>query len=790
MKHASNNKGSMVFGIITIALLVAAHVMLGVLVFLSYRYYNLGMKLFMSAVGLAVTILLIIDIIFFVGFNHRDNPLKAIVLVLSVIMVAISSVGTYYVHQINKNVDNLIDNEGEDQYETINGVIATYDTVIKDLKDLEGKKVGILNETTVGTSTIAQEKITAEGTEATFIPFNTMDNLLLGLVEKTIDAAVFPASYRQKFNSEEDSDYSQYLDKLNEFYTFEEKVLTGQNAKSNLDLSTEPFNILLIGFAPETADNSYGLADSIIIASVNPKMMSVTLTSIARDSYVPISCWGGATEKINAARGTSRACLIETVENLMNVDIDFYMEVNFQGVVDIVDAVGGIVITSPVAFVGQTPSAERGHMNVYVPAGTNPVNGEQALAFARERHQMPNGDFDRQQHQQEVIKAIADKMIESKDINVALKALEAAGNNFSTNLSLSQMTNIFNYIINIKNYTGLRLSNIIDIRGARVTGYPSWIFNYSMKLKLWIYKLFKGSIAENRENIRFVMQEVTSSEIEQDSGFRFFATWPYYRDYYYHDWFDEPQEHAKMPDLVPNMIGMTLADAKAAAAEVNLGLSVVYLRPGDAGYDKSMDGLVVDQNVPKNELVADFPNVTITVMGDLSTHIVDCNSVDGCKLWAEEHVAGYEIQEVIGVEGEDKIDDFAGTNPKNGAEITGNQTLIIYVVGKVHQHQWEEWKTTVEPTCTTPGSRTRTCLNTSDGIEPHSQTEEIPALGHQWGELIIDTEARPGAPGQGHRVCSVCGETITEEIPALPEPTPEPDPNQDQNTVPQETPAE
>ncbi len=379
----------------------------------------------------------------------------------------------------------------------------------------------------------------------------------------------------------------------------------------------------------------------------------------------------------------------------MDVDIDFYMEVNFQGVVDIVDALGGILINSPVDFLGQTPSANRGGYTVWVSKGWSLADGEHALAFARERHAMPNGDFDRQKHQQEVIKAIADKMIESKDINVALKALEAAGNNFSTNLSLSQMTSIFNYIINVRNYSGLPLSSLIDIHNERVTGYDSWHFNYSMRLKLWIYKLYKGSIAENRSNIEHVLQTMSIDEVNDEvhdpnnrymRSFKYFTDWPYFRDYYFHEYWNEPEEHEVMPDLVPNMLYLTISEAQKKAAAENLKLAFEYIGPNDEGYNDSQLGLVVAQNVRSGELVSEYPVVTVTVMGDFTPKVVptfDSDHVNNYKQWATENVNGYEIVEVTGYEGFDKIGDFAGVSPKRGEEMMAGETLTIYVVGEL-----------------------------------------------------------------------------------------------------------
>jgi LCP family protein required for cell wall assembly len=159
------------------------------------------------------------------------------------------------------------------------------------------------------------------------------------------------------------------------------------------DLTSEPFTVLLIG-------NADGLSDTMILCSVNPISMRVTMSSLARDSYVPITCYGGAYNKLNSANAVSRDCLISTIEELVGVSIDYYVETNFEGVVEIVDALGGIVVDNDTEFVGQTSSSTRGTYTVWVPAGDDVVlNGEQALAFARERYAYATGDFARQEHQ-------------------------------------------------------------------------------------------------------------------------------------------------------------------------------------------------------------------------------------------------------------------------------------------------------------------------------------------------------------------------------------------------------
>ncbi|WZU01470.1 LCP family protein [Erysipelothrix sp. D19-032] len=102
--------------------------------------------------------------------------------------------------------------------------------------------------------------------------------------------------------------------------------------------------------------NNDNLSDSIILATFNPNTMKATMTSVPRDSYVPIACYPGQTfDKINHSRGISRECMIDTVENFLDVDIDFYFETDFYALEKIVDALGGLDIESPLQFAGSFP---------------------------------------------------------------------------------------------------------------------------------------------------------------------------------------------------------------------------------------------------------------------------------------------------------------------------------------------------------------------------------------------------------------------------------------------------
>lgn len=674
---------------------ILAHIAVILFVVLARGYFNLELKVIICALVVIVCVLVIIDILLVYGVNFRDIASRIIIIVLSILMIVVGFGGSYYVSKVNKAVDNAIENTGTDQYETISGSFVYYSengTVkykdLDSLKSASNLKVGVVFDDGIGVATAAQKLMEDEGINATVTTYSSSEELLGNLIGNgtdDIDVAVFPSSYRQRWLADEEVDYAQYLDHVYDFHKFEDKVKTGENKNANKDLYTEPFNILLIGFAPEDEAMTVGLADSIIVATVNPQTFTVSLTSIARDTYTKLACAPNSErQKINAARAYSRQCLMDTVGELLDIDIDYYMEVNFLGVVEIVDALGGIVVNNPVEFVGQTASGIRGEFTVLVPAGENvPCDGEMALAFARERHAMPNGDFDRQKHQQEVIARIAEKLLGMNDVNKALKVMEAAGKNFTTNLSLNQLTGIFSYIINHKNTIGIPTFNMIEMQNMRVTGYDSWYYSYIMRLPQWIYRLYNGSIQECKDRINDVMNNYVLTDIKQPSYMSFLIEYPYERPQYYSEYFNEEQVHEKMPDCYPLFVGKDLATAMSLAQAVGITLNIKYIEPDSPDYKESLDGQIIDQYPRQGALVEEYPTGSITVMGNGDPNYVpeytveNCNDEASCIAFAKSKGINYSVTSKYDANNAYKEGEIT-TNYKNGDKIKKDATLEIY----------------------------------------------------------------------------------------------------------------
>ena len=635
-------------------LLVLAHVALLLAIVLSFRYYSIYPALFGSIVCIIVCLLLIIDFIFFVGFNHKDLAMKIVSAVLALFILVGGTVGTYYISVTNGIVNNVLGSGGSTKYETYSGTFVSYSKYQKyeKLEDLKGATVGLLNESSDGISYIARNKLKEAGVDVAEIDYNTNAELMTALIDNEVDAIVITSAYRNMYSLERDenSPFAQYLDTLNDFYSFEEQLKV-KTDKVQKNLSKDPFNVLLIGYSRTDIGSSIGLADSIIVATVNPQTYTVSMMSIARDSFVPISCYGGEYDKINSGRATSRACFIETVEDFLDMDIDYYMELDYLGLVAIVNAIGGIYINNPVTFTLD---------GITVPQGEHVfADGQMALQFCRERHSMPNGDFDRQQHQKEVIMEIAKTLISSADINLALNAMDAASRWMSTDMTLSELTQVFNLLLNTKNYTGMDTFDLIDFQTLRMTGYGGILYySYSMKLPLWVYLIYQGSYDESVEHIRNAMGNYKT--ISQDSSFEFSARTPYNRPLFYS--LEYENKFLFEPDPMPaywiNFKGMSLSDARKWAEENNVELSVEIISPTSPDYNEEFENLIFDQEVRYGSLLTEYSKCKLIVMApkeiDEDKQCPDFvgHSYSKAVKWARAHGVDYDIDFDTKVSGE------------------------------------------------------------------------------------------------------------------------------------------
>lgn len=207
------------------------------------------------------------------------------------------------------------------------------------------------------------------------------------------------------------------------------KTPTARNV-SKVIKNKKPLNVLILGTdTGALGRKTKGLSDTMIVASLNAQKETTYMTSIPRDTQVTIN---NTSQKINAAYtigGASQS--IKTVQNLLDIPIDFYIVMNMGGLKELVNSVGGVDVTPPLTF-------KYGSANVKKGVKTH-LTGKQALSYSRMRYDDPNGDYGRQKRQRQVILAVVRKALSISSVTRFQTILNSVQKNMKTNLTFNDM---------------------------------------------------------------------------------------------------------------------------------------------------------------------------------------------------------------------------------------------------------------------------------------------------------------------------------------------------------------
>lgn len=249
----------------------------------------------------------------------------------------------------------------------------------------------------------------------------------------------------------------------------------------------EPISFLLLGSDYREEEVSYtegARADAIIVVTLNPKNsrgnIEVNAVSIPRDNIASIPCGpqSGLYGKINSTLNEGLAqnneiqdgidCTIKSVEDLLNIKIDYYMMATFDAVIKLIDSIGGIEINSPYAFCEQDSKgngyAETANScplgSIQIQKGKQQMDGETALAYARQRH--GSSDYERNLRQQQVISKIVQKILKSPT-KYGDNFLNTILNDFYTNIKSKDLINYFNFATTLFNNISNNLAYDIPV---------------------------------------------------------------------------------------------------------------------------------------------------------------------------------------------------------------------------------------------------------------------------------------------------------------------------------------
>lgn len=212
------------------------------------------------------------------------------------------------------------------------------------------------------------------------------------------------------------------------------------------------FSVLFIG-VDERPGEKNSRSDVLLLATFNKNDHSVKLLSIPRDSRVEIP--GYKPQKINNANYFGGADLaVETVEELLDIPVDYYVKLNFNAFIDIVDALDGVTVDVPFTFTEKNTKNEI--ITLY--EGRHTLDGEEALAYVRMRKQDPMGDFGRNERQKEVVAAVIKKAGTLSSITKYGEVLDSLEGNISTNLTFQNIVALHPYAKSISNIESLKLA--------------------------------------------------------------------------------------------------------------------------------------------------------------------------------------------------------------------------------------------------------------------------------------------------------------------------------------------
>ena len=546
-----------------------------------------GIENTLRLVGSIILVLITLLIVFLnikISSSTKKIP-KIILIVIGVIII-----GVIGFLNVNFNIIYSKLNKVTTNYTTYSiSLVTTKDSNSSGIKDVGSLDIGVINDHEIANGYNFAEAILKNRNMANkLVEYNSYFKIMDDLIDGKIKFAFLPSNYIEAFSTVEG------YEKINDLL----KTIYEENKQEKEEITTksinEPFTILLMG-VDGTGDgiaNMTANGDSLILVTFNPNTFNVTMMSIPRDSYVPISCMGNKKNKITHSSWGGERCIINTIQNFTGIKIDYYAKINFNGVVKLVDTLGGIDVDVEYSFCEQNSQRLFGDYTIYVEKGWQILDGEQALAYARNRHPNPDyceekwtdydsNDFIRGAHQQEIIKAIINKIKGVRDLNTLYSILDTISNNMETNMDMNTMLSFYDIAKNLatKFRDGAPIDELINIEKLYLSGYGAMIYDYSQvtesgsTLVLWDYVPYNGSIQDVSNAMKLNLGLSTNNVIKE---FSYDAASPYEREVIGQGYYNEGSIA-----LLPNFTGMTKAEVQSYADARNIKLTVEYTSEGD-----------------------------------------------------------------------------------------------------------------------------------------------------------------------------------------------------------------
>lgn len=398
---------------------------------------------------LITIVFVLLDLIFILllCFATKGVVSKIICIIFALAISLGSCLGGYYMSKTGGLLSNMT-NVAKHSKNTVS-VVVKESSDMKKKTDLAGRSVGTLaNINTVGSKKILKE-LTHSGISMEQKEFGSMTEMLESFYNGEVDSIVISESSRSQITDMEA--YANFDNNTRVVYQTSYKVENTDKAKAVSNITNTPFNVLISGSDTRGGFDENGRSDVIMVATVNPKTGTILLTSVPRDFYVTTACDAadgcqqGALDKITHTGIHGTNTTKRTVEQLLGIEINYTFKVGFDTVTDIVDAIGGIDVNVEPGY------ACNDFLNLSgfsVHEGVNHLNGEQALAYARERYAYSEGDRQRTKNQQQVLMGIVDKITSPAIVTNYAQIMDSMSDTFSTTMSSQEISDLIKYQLN------------------------------------------------------------------------------------------------------------------------------------------------------------------------------------------------------------------------------------------------------------------------------------------------------------------------------------------------------
>ena len=398
----------------------------------------------------AVLIILALIVTLMMNFKAKKFFSRLLLGLISLCMCVAFAYGNYFIYKTKDTFDVVT--SLADKRAITTSIIALKDSNITSKADLKNKKIGTIVEMDKEATNRTLKALKKDEVKYTTSDYSNLDDLVNALYDGSVNAICLNEKYRDVLHETEE--YFTFNTITNVAYQnvhYVEKAASENESDPVRNITKDAFTVLVSG------NDSYGSlqdsntrSDANMLLTVNPKTGTILMTSIPRDYYVNLVCPKGDE---NACPEESKDKLTHTgllgiksteksIENALGIKINYNVRINFSSVVNLVDALDGIDLDIKE---GEECDILYANMQPGLSVGKHHVDGETALAFARERHAYLNGDNQRVKNQQKVFKAIFKRIVSSKMITNYGKFMDALAVAFDTNISADEMSDFIKY---------------------------------------------------------------------------------------------------------------------------------------------------------------------------------------------------------------------------------------------------------------------------------------------------------------------------------------------------------